>query len=192
MVPIQFWRGKSFFRLNKYLHLFETYCAILPLFNPNIDLLQAVKVTKSGHHLLHDRASKGYGSFPCLTSQNSLHACLERLITMQISLWYQTRNRPMPLTSSVVWQMIARFRNFYNVKKMSKLSLKRRCVFPTGAKMYWSKQNILGLWALKMTHKTMIICPFRLESRSRAMLWSIVLNLLVLSVIFLARTGGVS
>ena len=50
-----------FVRLNKSMHLFETYCAILPLFNPNIDLLQALKVTKSGH-LSHDQASKGYGS----------------------------------------------------------------------------------------------------------------------------------
>ena len=43
---------KYFFRFNKSLHLFETHCAILPLFNPNIDLLQAVKVTKSGHQEL--------------------------------------------------------------------------------------------------------------------------------------------
>ena len=106
---------KSFFRLNKSFHLFEMHCAFLPLFNPNIDLLQAVKVTKSGHHLSHDRASKGYGSIPCLTSQTSLHACLQRLNTMQISLWHQTRNRP----GSVVWQMMARFRNFYNVKKVT-------------------------------------------------------------------------
>ena len=70
---------KYFFRLTKSLHLFETHCAFLPLFNPNIDLLQAVKVTKSGHHLSHDRASKGYGSIPCLTSQTSLHACSQRL-----------------------------------------------------------------------------------------------------------------
>ena len=54
---------KSFFRSNKSLHLFETHCAILPLFNPNIDLLQAVQVTKSGHLLSHDRAIKGMGLF---------------------------------------------------------------------------------------------------------------------------------
>ena len=77
---------KYFFRLNKSLCLFETHCEFLPLFNQNIDLLQAVEVTKSGHHLSHDRASKGYGSTPCLTSQTSLHACLQRLNTMQISL----------------------------------------------------------------------------------------------------------
>ena len=58
----------------------------MPRFNPNLDFLQAAKVTKSGHHLLHDRASKGYGSIPGLTSQTSLHACLQRLNTMQISL----------------------------------------------------------------------------------------------------------
>ena len=70
---------KYFFRLNTSLHLFETHCAFLPLFNPDIDLLQAVKVMKSGHRLSHDRASKGYGSIPSLTSQTSLHVCLQRL-----------------------------------------------------------------------------------------------------------------
>ena len=50
---------KYFFCLNKSLHLFETHCAVLPLFNPNLDFLQAVKFTKSDHHPLHDRASKG-------------------------------------------------------------------------------------------------------------------------------------
>ena len=47
---------KSFFRLNKSLHLFETHCVFLPLFSLNINLLHAVKVTKFGHHLSHDRA----------------------------------------------------------------------------------------------------------------------------------------
>ena len=70
---------KYFFRSNKSLHLFETHCAFLPLFNTNLDFSQALKVTKSGHHLSHDRASKGYGSIPGLTSQTSLHACLQRL-----------------------------------------------------------------------------------------------------------------
>ena len=77
---------KNLFHLNKFLNPFKMHCAFLPLFNPNIDLLQPVKVTKSGHHLSHDRASKGYGSIPCLMSQTFLHACLQRLNTMQISL----------------------------------------------------------------------------------------------------------
>ena len=54
------------------MHLFETHCASLPCFNPNLDFLQAVKVTKSGHYLLHNRASKGYGSIPGWTSQTDL------------------------------------------------------------------------------------------------------------------------
>ena len=62
-----------FFGLYDSLHLFEMYCAILPLFNPNRDFLQAVKVTKSDQYLLHDRASKGHGSIPGLTSQTDLH-----------------------------------------------------------------------------------------------------------------------
>ena len=73
-----------FFFFFKSLHLFETHCAFLPLSNPNIDLLQAVKVAKSGHRLSHDLASKGYGSIPCLTSQTYLHACSQGLNTMQI------------------------------------------------------------------------------------------------------------
>ena len=55
---------KYFFRLKKSSHLFGTHCAFFSLFSPNLDFLQAVKVTKSSHHLLHDRASKGYGSIP--------------------------------------------------------------------------------------------------------------------------------
>ena len=62
---------KYFFLSNKSLHLFEIHCAFLPLFNLNLDFFQAVKVTKFGHHLLHDQASKGYGSLPGLTSQTS-------------------------------------------------------------------------------------------------------------------------
>ena len=50
------------------LHLFETHCAFLPFSSPNLDFLQAVKVKKSGHHLFHDRASKGNGFIPGLTS----------------------------------------------------------------------------------------------------------------------------
>ena len=54
---------KYFFRFNKSLHLFETHCAILPLFNPNIDLLQAVKVTKSGHICHTTEQLRGMGLF---------------------------------------------------------------------------------------------------------------------------------
>ena len=62
-----------FFPSNKSLHLFETHCAFLPRFNPNLDFLRALKVMKSGHHLLHDQASKGHGSIPGLMSQTDLH-----------------------------------------------------------------------------------------------------------------------
>ena len=62
------------------------HCAFLPRFNPNLDFLQAVEVTKCGHHLLQDQASKGYGSIPGWTSQTDLHACLQRLNTMQKSV----------------------------------------------------------------------------------------------------------
>ena len=96
-LPKCFWKGrvrklkvqltpKYFFRLNNSLHLFETHCAFLHLFSPNHDFLQAVKVTKPDHHLFHDRAREGHGSIPGLMSQTYLHACLQRLNMMQISL----------------------------------------------------------------------------------------------------------
>ena len=40
--------------------------------------------------------------------------------------------------------MMARFRNFYNVKK-SRLSLKKLIAFRTGAKIYLSKQKYFGV-----------------------------------------------
>ena len=87
---------KYFFHSNKSLHLFKTHCAFLPLFNPNLDFLQAVM-------------------FTC----------------MQISLWCQPRNRSIPLTCSVVQQMMARFRNFYSLWKVKiwvKKGHKAQCV----------------------------------------------------------------
>ena len=115
---------KYFFRLNKSLHLFETHCTSLPLFNLNIDLLQAVKVTIICHTTEQVRGMV-YSLFDVT---NFLHACLQRLNTMQISLWHQTRNKPMPLTGIVVRQMMARFRNFYNVKKVKTYFKKVQCV----------------------------------------------------------------
>ena len=64
---------KYVFRLNKSLHLVEMYCPFLSILNSNLDFLEAVKVTKSGHHLSHDRASKGHGSILDLMSQTDLH-----------------------------------------------------------------------------------------------------------------------
>jgi len=78
--------SKYFLRLSKSLHLFETHCAFLLLFNFNLDFSEAVIVTKAGHHLFHDGASKGHGSILDLMSQTSLHACLQRHSMMQISL----------------------------------------------------------------------------------------------------------
>ena len=44
--------------------------------------------------------------------------------------------------------MMARFRNFYNLKKNQDLVKKRRSAFRTGAKIYLGEKNILGLGAL--------------------------------------------
>ena len=90
--------------------------------------------------MFHDQASKGYG----LTSQTSLHECLQRLTTMQILLWCHTRNRPMPLTSSVMEEMMARFCDFYSLKK-SRFSLKRLRGFPTCAKIFFKRKKHFGV-----------------------------------------------
>ena len=42
-------------------------------FSAQINLCTRLKVTKSGHHLLHNQASQGHGSVPGLTSQTDLH-----------------------------------------------------------------------------------------------------------------------
>ena len=46
------------------------------------------------------------------------------LNTMQISLWRQTRNRPIPLSNTVVQQVMARFLTFTAHKKSQDLVLK--------------------------------------------------------------------
>jgi len=61
------------------------YCAFLSPFNPDLDFLEAVEVTKSGH-LSHDQASKGRGSIPDLMSQTDLHNIMSLQICMQRSL----------------------------------------------------------------------------------------------------------
>ena len=62
---------------------------------------------------------------------------------MQISLWRQTRNTHIPLTSSVMQQMMARFRNFYNVKKVRTYFKKVQCV-SNWYKDLFKQKNILG------------------------------------------------
>ena len=54
---------KSFFRLNKSLHLFEMHSAFLPLFNPNIDLLQAVKLQNLAIICHTAKQARGMGLF---------------------------------------------------------------------------------------------------------------------------------
>ena len=66
---------------------------------------------------------------------------------MQISLWQQTRNRPIPFSSLVVWQMMARFHNFHNLKRVKTLFKKAQCV-SNRCKDLISEKNILGLGAL--------------------------------------------
>ena len=103
------------------------FCTFLHLFNPNLDFLQAVKVTKSGHHLSQDQAIKGYGSIPGLTSQTSLLLCKSvcdikpgidpcLLLAWSCDRWW------LDFVTFTTW-------------KKSRLSLKGRSAFWTGVKI---------------------------------------------------------
>ena len=59
-----------FFSLKK---AFAPVRITLHLFKLSLNFFQVVKVTKSSHHLSHDRASEGHGSVPGLMSQTDLH-----------------------------------------------------------------------------------------------------------------------
>ena len=77
-------------------------------------------MTESSWNLLSigSRPSKQRpGSIPDLTSQTHLHGINSFWTCMQISLWRQIGNRPMPLTSSVVNQLITNFKLYCCSKK---------------------------------------------------------------------------
>ena len=54
----------------------------------------------------------------------------------------------MPLTGSVVEQMMARFHNFYAYKKVKVKFNKAKCVSNRCKDLFKQKKNILGLGAL--------------------------------------------
>ena len=51
----------------------------------------------------------------------------------------------MPLTSSVVGQMLARFRNFYNVKKVKALFNRTQCVSNRCKNLFKKKKIYFGV-----------------------------------------------
>ena len=62
----------------------------------------------------------------------------------------------MPLTSSVMGQMMARFRNFYSLQKVKiwlKKGVKKLNAFPTGAKIYLSEKKS-GVTKLHFPHES--------------------------------------
>ena len=66
---------------------------------------------------------------------------------MQRRFWRQTRSRPIPLTCSVVWQTMARSRNFYSPKR-SIFGLKRgrkaQCVSNRCKDLFKQKKRFWG------------------------------------------------
>ena len=133
---------KYFFRLNKSLHLFETHCSFLPLFNPNIDLLQAVKVTKSGHYLSQDRVSKALGLFLFWRHKLLCMHVYKDLIRCKSVCDLKQGIDPCPLLARSFDRWWLDFVTFRTWKK-STLSLKRHSAFRTGAKIYLSKKKYI-------------------------------------------------
>ena len=66
-------------------------------------------------------SKQGPGCIPDLTSQTHLHGINSLWTCMQISLWRQIGNRPMPLTSSVMRQSVSNFRLYCCSKKFQML-----------------------------------------------------------------------
>ena len=82
-----------------------------------------------------------------MTSQTVLHRGRSLKIVMQSSLLRHFKNRPMPLTSSVVDQISTRFSNFFSPIKVNFPGEKEK-IFETEAEIYFSPKNILRLGAL--------------------------------------------
>ena len=143
-VPIN---PKYFFCLNKSLHLLETHCTFL---NQVLTFFYVVKVTKSSHHLSHDRASKGMGLFLvwrqkliCIVLSLCKHACKQVCDVKQ-------GVDPYPLLARSFdrwWPDFVTFtackRSIFGFKKGKKAQcISNRC------KDLFKRKNILGIWAL--------------------------------------------
>ena len=80
------------------LALFETRCTFLSFsFIKCWDVYKRKNFGKIKHRLFHGRVGRGVGSILDLTSQTTLYACLQSLDVMQINLWRQIGNRPIPV-----------------------------------------------------------------------------------------------
>ena len=82
---------------------------------------------------------------------------------MQISLWRPPRNRPIPLTCSVMQQMMARFRNFYCLLK-SRFGLKRgkraQCI-SNKCKDFFERKKYFGVrCTLSLSSRSDVVPPF--------------------------------
>ena len=85
-----------------------TFTKTISLFSSVSDSLKGFKhlrkVAEICYQLCHNWAGEEPGSIPQLMSQTHLHCINSLWICMQNSLRHQTRNRHMPLTSSVMTQ----------------------------------------------------------------------------------------
>ena len=77
------------------------------------------KVAEICYQLVHDRASRGLALFLIWR-----HRLIYMATCMQNSFWRQIKNRPMPLTSSVMKQSISNFRLYCCSKKNQMLRKK--------------------------------------------------------------------
>ena len=118
---------KYFVCLNKSLHLFETHCAIFW----NLAIICHATEPVRGMDLFLVWCHR----LICIVLSLCNHAC-KKVCDVK-------RNRPIPLTCSIVWQMMARFRNFYSLLKINiwvKKGKKAQCILRRLERVFWLLQ----------------------------------------------------
>ena len=89
--------SKYFFAKKESLRLFETHCShFFPFSNKSCHFI-GFESCENPSIFCSRPSQKGSGSIPVFTSQSTLHALLQRVNAMEISLWRKNRNRPTPL-----------------------------------------------------------------------------------------------
>ena len=141
---------KYFLCSNKSLHLFETHCTFLPLFNSNLDFLQVVKLRNVAIICRTTEQVRGMGLFLGWRHKLLCMHVYKDLIRCKSFCNINPGIDPYPLLGRSCNRWWPDFVTFTACKK-SRLRLKRgkrRNAFQTGAKIYLSETNILGLGAL--------------------------------------------
>ena len=105
---------------------------------------------------------QGPGSIPDLTSQTHLHGINSLWTCMQNSFWRQTRNRPMPLTSSVMRQSILNISGCTVARKKIQMLRKKLSSFWNSFKFAFLRKSVYLYWRCDNA-----ACAYFVAARSR-------------------------